>query len=173
LFFKISQMKLLLSTLILVSTHLLFAQNTKSILKKYSKEVQKIIHSESKAFRGFSFGDSKELIKSQEVLKIHSETDTVITYTLMLDADDTADLIYYFDSTGKAKSFAVIFILGDEKEEQVLRDQLTKYYNEKYGMYAVINQEDELWDSKLGHLIEMRDTSDETGMEIEILYYLP
>ena len=73
---------------------------------------------------------------------------------------------------GKQKA-AIIFILGDEKEEQILRDQLTKYYNQKYGMYSVINQEDELWDSKLGHVIEMRDTSDEAGMEIEVLYYLP
>ena len=166
-------MKLLLSTLFLVFAQLLFAQNNRSILKKYSKEVQKIIYSETKSFRGFNFGDSREEIKSQEVLKIHSESDSVLTYTLQIDADDTADLIYYFDSTGKIKSFAIIFILGDEKEEQILKEQLTKYYNEKYGIFTVINQEDELWDSKLGHVIEMRDTSDEAGMEIEILYYLP
>lgn len=173
MFIKSSQMKLLLSTLLLLFAQLLFAQPSKSILKKYSKEVQKIILSESKAFRGFSFGDSKELIRSQEVLKIHSETDSVLTYTLQLDADDSADLIYYLDTNGKAKSFAIIFILGDEKEEQILREQLTKFYNELYGMYTVINQEDEIWDSKLGHVIEMRDTSDEAGMEIEVVYYIP
>jgi hypothetical protein len=166
-------MKLTSLALLLALTQVLFAQNTKSILKKQPKQVQQIIHSETKAFRGFSFGDSKELIKSQEVLKIHSETDSVLSYTLQLDADDTADLIYYFDANGKAKSFAIIFILGDEKEEQILRDHLTKYYTEKYGMYTVINQEDELWDSKLGHMIEMRDTSDEAGMEIEVVYYVP
>lgn len=166
-------MKLLFSTFFLISAQLLFAQTTKPILRKQPKQVQQIIHSESKAFRSFNFGDSKELIKAQEVLKIHAESDSVLTYSLKLDADDVADLIYYFDSTGKAKSFAIIFILGDEKEEQILRDQLTKYYNEKYGMYTVVNQEDELWDSKLGHVIEMRDTSDEAGMEIEVVYYLP
>jgi hypothetical protein len=166
-------MKLILSTLALLFTQLLFAQNTKNILKKYPKEVQKIILSESNAFRGFNFGDSKEVIKSGEVLKIHTESDTILTYTLMIDADDSADLIYYFDTNGKAKSFAIIFLLGDEKEEQLLRVQLTKFYTEKYGDYTIINQEDELWDSKLGHVIEMRDTSDETGMEIEVVYYMP
>lgn len=135
--------------------------------------MQQIIYAENNAFRGFSFGDSKTLIKSKEILKPHTETDSASTYTLQLDADDTADLIYYFDANGKVKSFAIIFLLGDEKEEQVLRDQLTKFYNEKYGMYTVINQEDELWDSKLGHVVEMRDTSDEAGMEIEVVYYIP
>lgn len=166
-------MKLILFTITLLHAQLLFSQNTKNILKKHPKEVQKIILSESKAFRGFNFGDSKELIKSQEVLKIHTESDTILTYTLMIDADDSADLIYYFDTSGKAKGFAIIFLLGDEKEEQILRDQLTKFYSEKYGEYTVINQEDELWDSKQGHVIEMRDTSDETGMEIEVVYYVP
>lgn len=166
-------MKLINFILVLLYTRLIFAQNTKNILKKYPKEVQKIILTESKAFRGFNFGDSKELIKSQEVLKIHTESDTILTYTLMIDADDSADLIYYFDTNGKAKSFAIIFLLGDEKEEQLLRHQLTKFYTEKYGEYAVINQEDELWDSKQGHVIEMRDTSDEAGMEIEVVYYVP
>jgi len=173
LFFKISQMKLLLSNIFVLSTFLLFAQTNKSILKKYPKEVQKIILTENGAFRGFNFGDTKEVVKSKETLKIHTESDTVLTYTLFLDADDSADLLYYFDSSGKIKSFAIIFILNDQKEEQVLREYLTKYYNEKYGAFTLINEEDELWDSKMGHVIEMRDTSDEAGMEIEIAYYQP
>ena len=166
-------MKALAFIFLLLANFFCFAQNAKPILKKHPKQVQQIIHSETKAFRGFGFGDSKELVKSQEILKIHSESDSVLIYTLQLDADDSSDLIYYFDKNGKAKSFAIIFLLGDEKEEQALRDQLTKYYNEMYGTYTVTNQEDELWDSKQGHVIEMRDTSDETGMEIEVVYYVP
>ncbi len=166
-------MNYILSIIFFSFSQLLFAQTSKNILKKYPKEVQKIILNETGAFRGFNFGETREVIKAKEVLQLHSESDSVLLYTLYLDKDDSADLIYYFDKNGKIKSFAIVFILSDQKEEQILRENITKYFNEKYGAYAVVNQEDELWDSQMGHVIEMRDTSDEAGIEIEVAYYLP
>lgn len=155
----------------LLTTVYVWGQPNKNILKKYPKEIQRIILSEENVFRGFNLGASKEEIKQKELLKIHSENDSLLLYTLYLDADDSADLIYYFDASKKAKSFAIVFILNDLQEEENLRTELTRYYKERYGQFAVINQEDEVWDSQRGYLVEMRDTSDEAGMEIEIVYY--
>lgn len=149
-----------------------FSQS-KNILKKYPKEIQKIVLTEDGVFRNFSFDDKKSTIKQKESLKLHNETDSSLIYTIYLDADNSADILYYFDSTGAAKGFAIVFILADENAEKNLKSSFINFFSEKYGAYKVVNQEDELWDSKKGYLIEMRDTSDEAGMEIEIAYYRP
>ena len=155
----------------LVTAQAGFSQNSVSVLKRYTKDVQKIILIESGAFRGFNYEDKRETIKAKETLKLQMETDTSLLYTLYLDSDDSADLIYYLDKNGNAKSFAIVFVLADENEEKSLKTKLLNYYQERFGAYTVVNQEDELWDSRQGYFVEMRDTSDEAGMEIEILYY--
>ncbi|MBC7391053.1 MAG: hypothetical protein H7329_17740 [Opitutaceae bacterium] len=148
-----------------------WSQTSKSILKKYPIEVQKIIKEENGIFRGSDFGDTKAMIKSREIVTLQGESDSTLTYTISIDSDDSADLVYYMDKTEKAKSFAIIFILQDVNQEKNLKIYLTKYYNEKFGAFEVINEEDELWASKEGYFVEMKDTSDEAGMEIEIVYF--
>jgi len=118
-----------------------------------------------------NFGESREKVRRIENEKIHFVDDTMFLYTVLLDADNSADLIYNFDSNGKVNGFSIIFILGDKEEEQLLRTNLMKYYTEKFGLYTILNEEDEIWDSGKGYKIEMRDTSDEAGLEIEIAYY--
>lgn len=148
-----------------------WSQSAKPILKKYSKEIQKIIKVEKGVFRGSDFGDTKAIIKSRETVTLQGESDSTLTYTMNIDSDDSADLVYYMDTTGKAKSYAIIFILQDVNEEKSLKTDLIKFYNERFGAFEVINEEDELWTSKEGYFVEMKDTSDEAGMEIEIVYY--
>jgi len=147
------------------------AQTTQNILKHYPKDIQKIILTEENVFRGLNFGESREKVRRIENEKIHFVDDTMFLYTVLLDADNSADLIYNFDSNGKVNGFSIIFILGDKEEEQLLRTNLMKYYTEKFGLYTILNEEDEIWDSGKGYKIEMRDTSDEAGLEIEIAYY--
>ena len=147
------------------------AQTTKTSKKKYSKDVQKITGTEEGVFRGFSFGSSKTDIKAKEKITLQHETDSVLTYTIQLDADDSADILYYTDSTGKVTSFATVFILQDADKEKNLKTDFIKYFNDKFGPFRVVREEDELWTSKEGYLVELKDTSDEAGMEIEIVYY--
>ncbi len=148
-----------------------WSQISKPILKKYPKEVQKIIKIENGVFRGSNFGDTKAAIKLKETATLQSETDSTLTYTINIDSDDFADLLYYTDTTGKAQSFAIVFILQDSNEEKNLKTNLTKYFNERYGPFEIVNGEDELWKGKEEYFVEMKDTSDEAGMEIEIVFY--
>ena len=148
-----------------------WAQTPKSILKKYPKDLQKILLTEENVFRGLNFGDSWETVRTKEKARISFESDTMMIFTIFLDADDSADLIYTFDDEGKADGFSIIFILADKEEELLLRENLMKFYTEKFGLYDIVNEEDEIWDSEKGYKIEMRDTSDEAGTEIEVAYY--
>jgi hypothetical protein len=156
---------------ILVCSASVFAQTSKNTMKKYSKEVQKIVYNESAVFRGFKFGDAREEVKAKEPLKLHIEGDTTLLYTLYLDADDSADIIYYFDKDNKVKSFAIVFVLADGEAENSLKKQFIRYYQERYGVFELVNEEDELWKTSAAYMVEIRDTSDEAGMEIEIIYY--
>jgi hypothetical protein len=164
-------MRVLVSFLISFGFVYSWAQTPKNILKKYPKDVQKILLTEENVFRGLNFGDSRETVKNKEKARISFESDTMLIFTLFLDTDDSADLIYTFDDEGKADGFSIIFILADREEELMLRKNLMKFYTEKYGLYEIINEEDEIWDTEKGYKIEMRDTSDEAGMEIEVVYY--
>ena len=145
---------------------------SKSILDKYPKSVQVLIGIEKGVFRGASFGDSRTKIKSSEVGVLQAESDTALNYDLMVDNNNYADLIYNTDTAWKIKAFFIVFIREKNEEDDRFKTSLIKYYNERFGYYTVKSPEIKLWTSKDGYLVEMRDRTDETGTETEVIYYI-
>jgi hypothetical protein len=147
-------------------------KENRGILANHSERVKKLILNEEKILRGFHFGAPIDKIKSVEKIKLVTEGADFVIYQAQVGKNEFADVIYYLDEKKNLKGFGLAFPVAGKREENALFNELTHYFNERYGKFIVNDKNDRVWVSREGNYsIEMGDSTDEETEEIEIEIY--
>jgi hypothetical protein len=141
------------------------------ILAKHSKSVQKIFKTEKGVFRGFDYGVSIDNVRQTEDAQYVADGKDFAIYKLTINENEVVEILYYLDENKKVRGFGIEFpVHVSKKAETDLIEDLTNYFNERFGKYTVNEKNDEFWTAKDGsYTIEMGDSSEAADMlEIEI-----
>jgi hypothetical protein len=154
-----------------ITTQTVTTQDDPGLLVKHSKSVQKIFKNEKGIFRGYNFGTPLEVVKKTEDAQYVADGKDFAVYKLTVNDKEEVEILYYLDEKKNIKGFGIEFPVHiSKKEEADLIEDLQKYFNERFGKYAVNEKNDEMWTSVDGsYTVEMGDSSESADMlEIEI-----
>lgn len=147
-------------------------KENRGILANHSERVKKLILNEEKILRGFHFGSPIDKIKTTEKIKLVTEGPDFIIFQAQVGKTEFADVIYYLDDKKNLKGFGLAFPVAGKKDETALFNELTHYFNERYGKFIINDKNDRVWVSREGNYsIEMGDSTEDETEEIEIEIY--
>lgn len=111
---------------------LLSCTHTSKKLEKYGIVVSSVMHSDSGVFRGFSLGDSFEMVQKNEVAKPLEVDSGYVYYEYAIDTMGSFNITYTFDEKGLSEIQSNVFVTNPANTEEVF-NKFKSYFDEYYG----------------------------------------
>lgn len=136
---------------------------------------------EEAVLRGIQFNSTQDELKKQEKAKLYETTPDHLFYEFSYPKDSTAfseyaNIQYFFNENNQLDIIIAEIYLNDSTQEQQLKNNLTDYYNQRFGNPDKDEQEHEVWtgyftdatlDKKIPYSVAMKEMNGEFGIGIE------
>lgn len=133
-FFQKQQQKIV--TIVLLLGFSVSCNQPKSKLAEYGPVFENVMLNDAGVFRGFSFGDSLNLIQSGETNKPVEVDKDYLYYEFKLNSDGSFNIAYNFDEEGLNEIHSDIFINNSDNADEVF-NKFKAYFDEHYGTSQV------------------------------------
>jgi len=146
-----------------------------STLATHGVEIKAILLQDTVGLvRGVGIGSSISEIRAREKGEVQGEGKDFLIYKVLINENESAEIIYTFDEQMKVKLITIAFLenINTSLEEQVL-DDFQRYFTERFGKHRTNEKNEEVWTTAEGIVFEMGDSSSGSGdiLEIEIDIY--
>lgn len=137
--------------------------------------------SEDYVLRNIGFNLTPEELKKKETSKLYEETPDHLFYEFSFPTDSTAfseyaNIQYFFNENNQLDIITADIYMNDSTQENKLRNNLTQYYNLRYGSPEKDENDQEVWkgsyeDKKTSqsypYSVDIKDLDDDYGVSIE------
>jgi hypothetical protein len=108
---------------------------------------------EDAVLRNIGFNVSPEEIKKMETSKLYEETPDHLFYEYSFPTDSTpfseyANIQYFFNEENQLDIITADIYMSDSLQENKLRNNLTDYFNHRYGSASKEDNGEEVWNGK-------------------------
>jgi len=117
--------------------------------------VNELIKTDVGVFRGVTFGMPAEKVKVlEDSVALDEETDHYLDYLISYNFEEleTAEIIYHLDSRKRVSGIETVVYPQSKKSQKALYEQLTGFYNSRYGPGQHTGQDTIQWKSELDNL---------------------
>lgn len=155
---------------------------TKNEIQNASPYFKAFITGDEKyVLRDINFNLTSEEIKEKETSKLYEETPDHLFYEFSFPTDSTAfseyaNIQYFFNENNQLDIIIADIYMNDSIQENILRNNLTDYFNYKYGTQVKNDDDQEVWkgtflDDKSNksyyYTIDIKKLEDDFGVSLE------
>lgn len=117
--------------------------------------VNELIKTDVGVFRGVTFGMPAEKVKVlEDSVALDEETDLYLDYLISYNFEEleTAEIIYHLDDKKCVSEIETVVYPKSKKSQKTIFEQLTGFYNSRYGPGLHTSQDTIQWKSELDNL---------------------
>lgn len=108
-----------------------------------------LIKSDTGLFRGVAFGTSKEDVRKLEAgATLEEEENEYLDYLINYNFPESAEVIYSFDKAQKVNKIEAIIYADDSTSQRETIQELTQYFDRKYGIHQKPSEGIVEWQNK-------------------------